>query len=493
MTFKIRPWAHQLTAIQNAAFLPWYALFFEMGTGKSGTAINILRTKYQEKGRILRTLIFAPPIVVANWRDEWFKNSMISSKQITALSGSGVQRLAIFNKLSGEPGHVFLTNYESLLMKNLFEAFCNWGPEAIVWDESHKLKDYRSKRAKLADHLSNPPARQKPFTYILSGSPVLNSPLDIFQQFKILDGGQAFGKNYFSFRARYFRDRNEGMPRDRYFPKWEIRNLQKDGFDGVGEINSRIYEKGMRVEKVECLDLPPEVSTTIKVGMSKDQERLYNEMRKDLITFYNSKACTAQLAITKALRLMQITSGFVAVEDKSVEAEDPTIELQLKETPKLEALKGLLTECQEQGKKVIVWAVWKENYRQIRELLTKMKIQFCEVHGEISPVQKNLAVKTFQTDPTCMVYLGHPGSGGIGINLTVSDTSIFYSRTFSLEHYLQARARNHRGGSKEAGHEKITHYDLVCEGTIDELVVQKLGQKLQMSDQLLRDMVKETV
>lgn len=491
MTFKVKPWAHQLEAIQKAAFLPWYALFFEMGAGKTPTVIHMLRTKYQEKGRVLRTLIFAPPIVVQNWREEWMRHTSISSKKVTSLIGSGVQRLATFNKFSNDEGHVFLTNYESLLMNNLFQAFCNWRPEAVVWDESHKLKDYKSKRAKLADHLSNPPGLQKPFTYLLSGSPVLNSPLDIFQQFKILDGGQAFGKNYFGFRARYFRDRNEGMPRDRYFPKWEIRNVQKDGFDGVGEINQRIYEKGMRVEKRDCLDLPPEVSQVLKVGMSKDQKRLYDEMRKDLITFYNSKACTAQLAITKALRLMQITSGFVAVEDKSVEAEDPTLELQLNDTPKLEALKGLLTECMEQNKKVIVWAVWKENYRQIREVLTKMKINFVEVHGEISASQKDLAIKSFQSDPTCMVYLGHPGSGGIGINLTVSDTSIFYSRTFSLEHYLQARARNHRGGSKEAGHSSINHYDLVCEGTLDEAIVKRLSEKLVMSDSLLRDIVRE--
>src|SRR6202041_1640309 len=111
----------------------------------------------------------------------------------------------------------------------------------------------------------------------------------------------------------------------------------------------------------------------------------------------------------------------------------------------------------------------------------KMGIEFVEVHGGISAAQKQKNIEAFQTDPNVQIYLGHPGSGGIGVNLTISDTSIFYSRTFSLEHYLQARARNHRGGSKEAGHEKITHYDLVCEDTIDELAVQKLANKMNMS------------
>lgn len=506
MTFKIQPWAHQLEAIKRGTFHSNFALFFEMGAGKTGTVINMLRQKFNENGRVLKTLVFCPPIVIKNWREEWFKHSSISPKIVHMLNGPGKKRLDDFNKVcfnTAFPGSVVITNYESLSMDKLYEAFVRWGPEAIVFDESHKLKDFKAKRSKLAADLSNPMDLrwaqdpwnnpQRPYVYILSGSPVLNTPLDIFQQFKVLDGGQTFGKNYFSFRARYFRDRNEGMPKDRHFPKWEPRNLHQDGFDAFAEINSLIYKKGMRVEKSDCLDLPPEVAVTLKCGMSRDQKRLYEEMRRDFITFYNSKACTAQLAITKALRLMQITAGFVSVSapDVVAEGENPQIEFTLDETPKLGSLRGLLEECVEQKRKIIVWAVWKENYRQIGQLLTKMGINFVEVHGGISAVQKQKNIEAFQTDKTIQVYLGHPGSGGIGVNLTVSDTSIFYSRTFSLEHYLQARARNHRGGSKEAGHEKITHYDLVCEDTIDELAVQKLANKMNMSDTLLKDLVSE--
>lgn len=469
-----------------------------MGAGKTGTVINILRSKFNDKGRILRTLIFCPPIVVQNWREEWFKHSAIRSQLVTPLLGPGKKRLELFLKHSQEEGQVFVTNYESLLMEPLYKAFSEWRPEAVVLDESHKLKDPKSKRAKLAADLTNPVSLmepwenpQRPHVFLLSGSPVLNSPMDIFQQYKIMDGGQTFGKNYFSFRARYFRDRNAGMPKDRHFPKWEPRTISQDGFDAFTEINERIFRSGMRVEKRDCLDLPPEVSVVLRCGMSRDQTRLYEEMKNAFITFFNSKACTATLAITKALRLMQITSGFVSVEDQETDSENPKLEVQLKETPKLEALKGLLTECMEQNKKVIVWAVWRENYRQIRELLSGMEIGFVEVHGGITGANKQKAIEDFQTNPDVRVYLGHPGSGGIGVNLTVSDTSIFYSRTFSLEHYLQARARNHRGGSKEMGHEKITHYDLVCEDTIDELAVQKLSQKLAMSDTLLKDLTLE--
>ena len=118
-----------------------------------------------------------------------------------------------------------------------------------------------------------------------------------------------------------------------------------------------------------------------------------------------------------------------------------------------------------------------------------MEIGYVTVTGEISATARQEAIDRFKTDRACKVFLGHPGSGGIGINLTCAAYSIFYSRTFSLEHSLQAEARNYRGGSLEEGHEKITRIDLVCEGTIDEEIVRRLYEKEEMSMKLIREHV----
>jgi SNF2 family DNA or RNA helicase len=202
-------------------------------------------------------------------------------------------------------------------------------------------------------------------------------------------------------------------------------------------------------------------------------------MKDDFVTFMQDKAVTAVLAITKALRLQQIASGYV----KTSEGE----ELALDDNPKLDALEELLEDITP-GHKVIVWAVWKNNYAEIRKVCDKLGVGYVEVHGEISDSQKAKNVERFNTDPACRVFIGHPGSGGIGINLVVASYSIFYSRTFSLEHSLQAEARNYRGGSKEQGHEKVTRIDLVAENTIDELIEKALASKTEISDTLLRDL-----
>lgn len=479
MEYLIPPWKHQLEAIERAKDIPDFALFFEMGAGKTSTAINILRHKYNQGRRILRTLVLCPPIVIRNWRDEWLRHSKMDPLSVVCLTGSGKERerrfrkqaFAEFGGAQQSAGGIFITNYEALLMPELFKAFLEWKPEALVLDESHKCKDPKAKRTKLAVQLAGLAKNR----YILSGSPVLNSPMDLFSQYLILDGGETFGKNFFAFRGRYFRDKNSGMPKERYFPKWEIVPGALD------DINERIFRKGVRVEKKDCLDLPPLVRETRYVSMAPEQARLYKEMKRDLVTFLGDKACTAQLAITKALRLQQIASGYI----KTVEGEEIAL---AEETPKQEALHEILEELTPQHK-VLVWAVWKQNYEQVRKVCDSLGVAYVEVHGEISDKNKADAVHRFNTDPSVRVLLGHPGSGGIGINLVAASYSVFYSRTFSLEHSLQAEARNHRGGSEI--HDKITRIDLVTADTIDELVSKKLADKIEVSDKLLRDLALE--
>lgn len=485
-------WRHQLEGCGRASMRHDFAFFFEVGTGKSRTVIETLWHKYRERGTLLRTLIFTPPMVVPQFRGEWFLYTDVKKSDVVALTGPGKRRLKTFLENINRP-KIFITNYESLSMKDLYKAFLEWSTEIVVFDESHKLKSPGAVRSKLANDIANPfdfklkKRKPKPYTYLMTGTPVLNSPMDLFQQCKILDGGETFGGNYFAFRAKYFRDRNAHMPSTKYFPDWRPMELTRDGFDAVSEINGKLQEISMRVEKKDCLDLPPEVDVTVKVGMTTEQTRLYQEMKQDLITYMNSKACVATMALTKALRLMQIASGFV-----SVQGDDGQVTISLDDTPKREALKELLEEiCADPKNKVIVWTVWRETYRHIGDTCAALKLGFVEVHGEISESKKRANIDSFRNDANVRVFVAHPQSGGVGLNLVEAGYSIRYSRTFSLEQYLQSRARNHRGGSLEAGHEKITYYELVADQTIDALVNQKLANKIDVSNSLLSNLISE--
>lgn len=206
---------------------------------------------------------------------------------------------------------------------------------------------------------------------------------------------------------------------------------------------------------------------------------MYDQMREEFITYVqeikNSGepiAVVANMAMTKALRLQQITCGFVKAEDGA--------DYPIKDNPRLEALEELL-EDKAYGQKVIIWACFKQNYDDIKRLCAKLKLEFAELHGSIT--DKDGEMTRFRSDPNCKVMIANQKSGGIGVNLVEAPISIFYSRNFSLEEDIQAESRNYRGGSTI--HEKITRYDMIAEDTIDELIAESLEQKQNIADSIL--------
>ncbi len=463
----IKLWDHQRRIMDIAVPLGKYGIFADPGTGKTRTSIEILRRWYAKEKRVINTVIICPGIVVENWRREFFQFSKVG-KYVRCLIGTGKQRAELAK--TAPSGSILITNFESLLMPAVFQALEAYNPTVFIVDEVHRAKNLSAKRTKQAIKLAD----QAKYKLILTGSPILNTPLDLFAQFRILDS-DTFGRNYFVFRATYFYDKNAGMPKAKHFPLW----LPRPG--AIEELNKKIKPVSMVVKKADCLDLPPLVKQTVFVELSKEQQRLYNEMKKDFIAYVSGKACVANLAITKALRLQQIVSGFITLEGEN--GEDRT-NVSLKDNPRAEALKELLADIAPNAK-CIVWAVFKQNYEVVRRVCAALSIDYVEIHGEIPAAARQKAVDRFNTDPTCRVLLGHPQSAGIGVNLVSASYSIFYSRTFSLENDLQAEARNYRGGSEI--HDKVTRIDLVAKDTIDELISAKLADKMEVSETVLRD------
>lgn len=465
MDYKVKPWAHQAKAIALSQEIRDLALFFEMGTGKTSTTINILRHKYASAKRIMKTLILCPIVVCENWRREFQTHSAIGS-YVIVLSGSEKKRLKEFNlKKDTKPRPIFVTNYEALNMKGLLQAILQWRPEIFVADESQKLKAHNSKRSKAAALIAD----RTEHNYILSGTPILNSAMDIYGQYRVLDRGSTFGRNFTHFRAKYFFDENAGMPKQSHFAAW----IPRTGIEQ--EINDLIYAKALRVLKSECLDLPDLVRTQIPVELAPEQKRLYMDMKRDFIAYLQGgEAVVAQIAITKALRLQQLVSGYAKT--------DMGEEISLKENPRMDALYEILEELPVDAK-VIIWACFAENYRQIRKVCEKLGLSYSELHGEVSGKDRQNNIDAFQRDPKVRVMIANQQAGGVGVNLTAASYSVFYSRNFSLEADLQAEARNHRGGSEI--HQKITRIDLVATGTIDEVIMDSLRNKFDLSERIL--------
>lgn len=471
----IKLWEHQREAAEKAAAVDSFAFFMDLGTGKTATAITALRRKCYAKGRLLRTIIFCPPVVRRSWQREFAAHSTIKPHLIHVLEGTGKVRLKTFREKAftdsfgpllddPQPG-VFITNYESLLMADLFKLMKAWRPEVLIFDESHLLKSYSSQRTKLAIELSDV-AECK---YLLTGTPILNKPMDIWSQYRIMDGGATFDRNFFAFRARWFRDRNAGMPKQRYFPDWQpIEGLEKS-------FNELIYKKAVRVMKSECLDLPPFVRQQVDVELTAEQAKMYESMKKHFIAYLDDKACVAKLAITKGLRLLQMVSGFF-VDD---EGNEHTFD----KNPRIAVLKELLEELHV-GHKVIVWAIFRNSYAAIAGVCNALGIPYRSLHGGMTPKSVQESIDSFQTDPSVRVMIANQAAGGTGVTLTAASYAIYFSRNFDLALDTQSEARCYRGGSQI--HAKVTRIDLVAPGTIDEVVLEALRRKEDMAEAILK-------
>lgn len=471
---SVELWEHQREALRRAAGKKSYALFFEQGCGKTATAIHMYRQKCEEAGRQLRSFVFCPPIVVSNWLNE-IPRYMVGAEKGTAVAlvGSGVEReTTVRFALQGRINpSIFVTNYEALQMKKLVSLITEWKPDMLILDESHKVKDPSSKRTKVLTEL----AKDIPYKILMSGTPFPNSLFDVFAQYRILDGGETFGENFFRFRDEFFVNLNANASRRISYPNWQPKKGAEE------EIQKRIAPSAMRVTKLECLTLPPLVRQYVDVVLSGEQRKVYEQFqRTGVARIDDSKVASADLAITKALRLQQVASGFLQLDDGTTHKFVPNV----RATVLSELIESLPLRS-----KFIIWAVYRENYEDIRRVLRNHGLQYVELTGETPSGLRSELAEKFRRDDNVRALIGNPVAAGIGINLVEAEYAIFYSRSFSLEADLQAEARNHRGGSEI--HKSVTRIDLVAPGTVDEVVLEALKNKQDVQSAVLESLNKE--
>lgn len=471
-------WNHQTLGVERALTLfdegkGHYAYFMEQGTGKTLTTITLMRQLFTRHRRALRTLILCPAIVVKNWKSEIERFSKLG-EYVQILQGTKEKRLRDLEKGKREGKQIFITNLEALAtVEGLLWEVKKRGKsesrsplkhdwEMVVFDEIHRLKNPSAKSTKMAIKLADAAF----FKYGLTGTPIARNEMDLWSIFRIIDSGETFGKSFGAFKGEWFVDMNAGMPSARHFPDWRI----KPG--SAEKMSALVYKKALRVTKDECMDLPPLVKQKLVVDMSPPQRKHYDEMRRDFITYLQDEACVAQLAVTKALRLQQIASGFMKLDDGSV--------VSFQNTPRLNALAELLEDSA--GQKAIVWAAFKQNYQAIASTCEKLGISYTFITGEQTQKEKDKAEADFTRGDT-QVLIANPSAGGTGVNLVEAPLSIWFSRGFKLTDRLQAIARNHRGGSEM--HTKITLIDLIADDSIDTHVLDALDNKEAIAESIL--------
>lgn len=462
------PYEHQKHIVNRFKNKNNAALFMDPGCGKTLTAINLWREACRENKRILRCLVLCPPIVLENWKQEFILCSKVDEKLIGVFpSGKSPKKKLEFCKNTTHA--IKIINYEAFRNDDVFNAIANFQAEVAIADESHYLKNHKTKNFKAACAATV----SAQYRYILTGTPISNSPLDLWAQYYFMDRGKSFGEHYFGFLHKYFYDRNAGMPSDRHFPDWQMQNSLRP------VIKSILNKTSVKLTKEECLELPDLIEQSISVEPTPEILKKYNELKKELVTYISNEdtqedeAVVAQNALVKLLRLNEITNGYTKTEDDNI--------ICFKKNPKLDALMHIVESTAPH--KVIIFTIYKQTYKDISQALKKKKIKYVELHGGIN--NKAQVVDEFN-DLTndIRVCIAHPRSAGVGINLKSASYAVFYSRSHSLVDREQSKARNYRAGSIDL-FKKITHYDLVMNHTCDVEILSALRQKKDISNSLV--------
>ena len=196
----MKNYEHQTKSIKFHLANPKSANFSDPGTGKSRIAIKTILERMRRE-EISKTLVVCPKTVLWTWRDEIWKHA---NRKCTIVTGTKKDKLDALNRNST----LFILNYESTIIKPIFQRIQDLKFDMIVWDESTYLKNHQSKRSQ-ANYLIG---KDVDFKLLLTGTPYTESLTDLYSQFKVLDGGATFGNNYYKF-FRYFY-----MPVLRYIP-----------------------------------------------------------------------------------------------------------------------------------------------------------------------------------------------------------------------------------------------------------------------------------
>jgi len=463
-----------MSALEKSWNKETYGYFMEMGTGKTKVLIDNMAMLY-DKGKINGALIIAPKGVVKTWHEQELPTHLPDHiENVTTLWQPNItkkQETKLNNLFDlGTDLHIFIMNVEALSTSKgvkFAEKFLRSHRTLMALDESTTIKNPSAKRTKNVLALA-PMAK---YRRILTGSPVTKNPLDLYTQCEFLDPFLLNFNSWYAFRNRY------AIMKTIHVRGRSIQTVHK--FQNLGELSDRLKGFSYRVLKEDCLDLPEKIYMKRHVALTKEQENLYEQMRKTAIANLNGKVTSTVTVLTQLMRLQQITCGHFVADDGTVQ------------TIKNNRLDELMDVLEETENKAIIWAYWQRDVQDIRDAIEKKygPRSVVDYYGLTPQDERQDNIRRFQNDNECRFLIGTPSTGGYGITLTEANTVIYYSNGYDLEKRLQSEDRAHRIGQKK----NVTYIDLIAEDTVDEKIVRSLRKKINIASEVMGEELRDWI
>ncbi len=421
----------------------------EMGLGKTVQAIC---TVYKLKA--FPCLVVCPATLKLNWEREIKKFT-----DCTVFVVNGSPKTSPINLASVARSHDFvIMNYD--ILKDWKDHIKAVGFQAVVFDESHYLKNFKAKRTKAALEIS----KYIPRKILLTGTPILNRPAELAPQLEVL--------GYFKNVAGSWKD---------YVTRYCGARETKFGLDVSGATNTRELNKVLRSlcvirrSKEDVLDqLPDKIRNIRFIELDEDKmaeyKELETELNREVATLYRemrkedgdpSSVQRFRFAVLKRAVKLWHASGLLKIPDVVKDAE-------------------LFFE-NEPDSKLVVFAY----HRDVQEILYKAMAQRFEtlwLSADLKTDQRMEVIKNFNESDVRVLVVSLK-VGGEGINLTGASHAYFAELYWTPAVIQQCEDRLHRIGQEK---NVLVTYS-VASGTIDEKIVLTLEKKSKIAGDVLGD------
>lgn len=450
--FKTTPFEHQIESFKYALEYNKFLLADEQGLGKTKQAIDIAVNRKQVAKFKHCLIVCCVNSLKYNWMKEVEIHSDEKAKVLGARrnskgvmkDGSVADRLEDLRNLSDE--FFIITNIETLRNKEIaseLEKLTSNGTIGMtIIDEIHKCKNAQSQQGKAIHSLKSY------FKLALTGTPLMNKPLDLYNTLKWLDAERS---SFYAFRNRYCVMGGFG-------------GYEVVGYKNLNELREKFKHVMLRRKKDEVLNLPPKVRSIEYVEMSSKQAQLYREVLRGIkANIQNIKLSPNPLA--QLIRLRQVTAHTSILSET------------VHESAKFERMKEMIEELAESGQKAIVFSNWTE---VVDRAVPELK-QYNPAIITGNTQDRMAEVEKFQNDDSCKVIVGTIGAMGTGLTLTAASTVIFLDKPWNMANTEQAEDRAHRIGTSGT----VNIITLVCKDTIDERIEEIIQEKAEMAKGLV--------
>ncbi|UOF78050.1 ATP dependent DNA helicase [Caudoviricetes sp.] len=466
---KTKPFTHQECTVNASFTRPYYGFLWEMGTGKSKAIIDTF-------GRLFCSKEIDGVILVGdkgNYRN-WVKEVAIHlpdyiTRRVAVYSSSGnkadERALDSIMQAKDDCLDILVVNIESFVSEksvDRLESFIRSHYVLMCIDEATSIKNPKAQRTKQAIKLG----QLVDYRRIATGTPITQSPMDVFAMCQFLKSGVLGFANFTAFRAYYAQMIRMNLGPGR--PSFD----KIVGFRNLDQLTQSLEQFCSRITKEECLDLPDKIYQTVEVELTDIQRRYYDQLKNQALIQLEQGLLTSTSALTTLMKLQQIVCGHVKLDDGTV------VDLA---NNRIDTLLSLIEELGD--KKVVIWCNFQRDVELIYRALQKLGRRPVTYYGPNDDNTRTKSLSDF-VDGDATDFVGTTSTGGKGITLTVASYEIYYSNGYSLANRLQSEDRCHRIGQKN----NVTIIDLVAIKTCDEKILESHKMKKDLANEVLGNM-----